>query len=95
MTQKKQRSRRPLAEFMGTGDNRESRASKLRLLYRLIDRILTERQRFCITAYYGEGRTQAEIAQELSINVSSVSRHIKAGRRRLQTAVDCLQETKQ
>ncbi|MCD8026908.1 MAG: sigma-70 family RNA polymerase sigma factor [Clostridiales bacterium] len=44
---------------------------------------LTEMQRFCITEYYLGEKTQKDIAQEIGKNISTVSRHISAARKKL------------
>lgn len=45
---------------------------------------LTERQRLCLWLYYGKMMKMREIAGELGICVSSVSRHIKKGKSRIE-----------
>ncbi len=44
---------------------------------------LTKRQMDCVGMYYFEGVEMKEIANQLGINVSSVSRHLKRARQRL------------
>ena len=44
---------------------------------------LTERQRQCLTAYYFGGEKMKEIAEDLGISTSAVSRHIKRALARL------------
>lgn len=62
----------------------------VRILYSGLNGSLTERQRDCIQKYYGENKTMAEIARELSLNVSTVSRHIKAARKNLKMLSDMI-----
>lgn len=45
---------------------------------------LTPRQQICIWLYYGKMMKMREIANELGICVSSVSRHIKKGKSRIE-----------
>ncbi len=45
---------------------------------------LTEKQRQCVWLYYGEMRKMKDIADELGIGISSVSRHIKKARLRVE-----------
>ncbi|MDO4504252.1 MAG: sigma factor-like helix-turn-helix DNA-binding protein [Clostridia bacterium] len=49
----------------------------LRSLKNVLYGELTERQRKCILLYYGEKMKMKDISIELEISVSSVSRHIK------------------
>ena len=44
---------------------------------------LTSRQRECITMYYLQNRSIPQIASELSLSRSTVSRHITAGKKKL------------
>jgi len=44
---------------------------------------LTPRQRECVVMYYYDNKKMPDIAFELSLSVSTVSRHIKAGVRKL------------
>jgi RNA polymerase sigma factor (sigma-70 family) len=48
---------------------------------------LTIRQREMISMYYLQGIPMPEIARELGVNVSTVSRTIKRGRRRLKRCI--------
>lgn len=49
----------------------------LRSLKNVLYGELTERQRKCILLYYGEKMKMKDISTELEISISSVSRHIK------------------
>lgn len=44
---------------------------------------LTEKQRSCILLYYGERIKMKDIANQLGMGISSVSRHIKKAKERL------------
>ena len=44
---------------------------------------LTEKQRSCILLYYGEKIKMKDIANQLGMGISSVSRHIKKAKERL------------
>lgn len=46
---------------------------------------LTARQMQCVRLCYAEGKNVSEIAAELGLSPSTVSRHLKKARRRLQT----------
>lgn len=58
--------------------NRPERERMKRILTRAIKHGLTERQRVCVTMYYLEGKRMKNIAGELGLSKSTVSRHIKA-----------------
>lgn len=45
---------------------------------------LTKKQQMCIWLYYGKMMKMREIADELGIGISSVSRHIKKGKMRIE-----------
>ena len=71
-------------------ENGSRRARLLRLTRLLIDTELTERQRSCIVEHLINGKKQKEIAKEMNINESTVSRHIAAGKKKLQRAAGYL-----
>lgn len=50
----------------------------------IVDGELTEKQRKCVWLYYGEMMKMKDIANELGIGVSSVSRHIKKAKLRVE-----------
>ena len=54
---------------------------------RAIDRELTRRQRQLVYMYYLEQMRMQDIADELGLSISSVSRTIKRGRRRLKSCL--------
>jgi RNA polymerase sigma factor (sigma-70 family) len=53
-------------------------------LKNIVNGELTEKQRRCIWLYYGERMKMIDIADELGIGVSSVSRHIKKAKLRVE-----------
>lgn len=53
-------------------------------LRRAINNGLTQRQRDCIEKHYFENKSLLEIGDELGIDKSTVSRHIKAAKRRIE-----------
>ena len=65
-----------------TGDREYRRM--LQVLARLTEAELTPRQRECVQLYYFRGLKMAEIASLLGIQKSTVSRHLKKARLRLQ-----------
>ena len=54
------------------------------LLKNIVDGELTEKQKRCIFLYYGEMMKMKDIADEMGICISSVSRHIKSARKRIE-----------
>ena len=56
----------------------------IKSLKNIVDGELTAKQKLCISLYYGDMKKMSEIAQELGIGVSSVSRHIKKAKQKLQ-----------
>lgn len=69
------------------GTNNESRNRMKKLLSQAIDRGLTEKQKACIIGYYINGKKQKEIAKELGIDSSTVSRHITVAKKKLKDFV--------
>ena len=63
--------------------NRPERERMKRILSRAIRHGLTDRQRLCVTKYYLEGMKMKDIALELGLSKSTVSRHITAATRKL------------
>ena len=53
-------------------------------LKNIVNGELTEKQRRCVWLYYGEMMKMKDIAGELGIGVSSVSRHIKKAKLRVE-----------
>ena len=49
---------------------------------------LTERQRQALTKYYLEQKKLREIAEEMGVNISTVSRHIKGGKKKIKNVVN-------
>lgn len=51
-----------------------------------LDKSVTELQRYCITEHYLNHRLVKDIATELSVNSSTVTRHIQRGIKNMQKA---------
>lgn len=66
----------------GTTNKKEIEKMK-KLLSDVIIQELTEKQRICLLEYYIKGKRMNTIAKELSLNPSTVTRHIKAAQKRL------------
>ena len=69
--------------------NDPEHARMKRILLAAIKKELTPMQRFCITEHCLNGKKQKEIAEQLGLNCSTVSRHIAAGKRKLRGVADC------
>ena len=63
--------------------NRREREEYRRFLYRAIKTQLTHRQTQVMLLYYFEGKNITEIAQELGLNKSTVSRTLRRSLNRL------------
>lgn len=63
--------------------NSETRKNMKRILSKAILTELTDKQRVCIVEHYLNDRKEKDIALELGVNISTVSRHIAAGRKKL------------
>ncbi len=60
---------------------REHAADVMPAIHKLIDEVLTKRQRDVVRLYFFEQKTQYEVAELLGISVSSVSQHLFGKRR--------------
>ncbi len=69
------------------GDTESSNSAKhrmmLKILRKVIEEALTERQREMITLYYFDRANIPQIAEKLGVNRSTVSRTISRGRRNI------------
>lgn len=68
--------------FQG-GTNRREREEYRKFLYRAIKTQLTKRQTQIMLSYYFEGKNMTEIADDLGLNKSTVSRTLKRALNRL------------
>lgn len=66
-------------------DNRKSIAKMKNLLCKAINLNLTQRQRECVMLYYMENKKISEVAAELNIDKSTVSRHLSSARKKLKS----------
>lgn len=71
------------SEFWHGSTNKNSRDKMKKILSMAVLNELTERQRICIVDYYLNGKKEKEIAKELGVNSSTVSRHIMKARDKL------------
>ena len=65
-------------------DNGDTRRRLVKNLRRAMDSELTPRQRQMLTLYFLQGVKMHEIAEELGVNKSTVSRTVSRGKSRLQ-----------
>ena len=72
-----------LSRSLGEGNKENSRDKMKKILSMAVLNELTERQRICIVDYYLNGKKEKEIAKELGVNSSTVSRHIMKARDKL------------
>ena len=63
--------------------NREERRKMKIILSKAVLEELTELQRICLTEYYLKGRKKKDIAKELSVHPSTVTRHIHRAEEKL------------
>lgn len=68
--------------------NHNQRLLMMTLLRQAVMKELTEKQRFCVVEYYINNRHMNDIASELGLNPSTVSRHIQRAVKRLKRVSD-------
>lgn len=70
--------------FLDNGStNSESREKMKKIISKAILSELTEKQRYCLVSHYIDGKKGKQIAEELCVNPSTVSRHIKEATKKL------------
>ncbi len=74
-------------DYRETNENDIAKMKKI-LNYAIANE-LTDRQRYCICEHYLKGRSMKNIACELNLNPSTVTRHIKSAEKRLKRIADC------
>ena len=69
----------------GSKNTNAEQIKKLKLIVRrVIEEDLTDKQKRVIQMYYFEGKKMTEIAEEMRINKSTVSRHLKLADKKFQ-----------
>ncbi len=68
--------------------NQKSRKAAVKLLKSCIEHGLTEKQRICFTLAVLNNRKQKDIAEELGLDKTTVSRHISAAKKKLRKQYD-------
>ncbi len=76
-------------DFDTAETNADDIAKMKKVLKLAIVNELTEKQRFCISEYYLNGKNMKSIARELSVNPSTVTRHIQNAKRNLKRIAAC------
>ncbi len=74
--------------FNTRGTNKKTIEKMKSVLYTAIEFELTDRQKDCLIKYYVEGKKMKQIASELNVTPSTVTRHIKAAKSRLNHLVN-------
>ena len=69
--------------YLKGASNRPERERMKRILMRAIRCELTERQRSCLVKHYLEGMKMKDIAKDMGLSKSTVSRHISAAEHKL------------
>lgn len=77
-----------LNRYNSRGTNKGDINKMKHLLKKAINRELTNKQRQCLMMYYFEGKKMTEIAKELNLNKSTVTRHIQKAKHNLKCAAD-------
>jgi len=67
-----------------SSEDKSKKQKMLSIAMKAMDKELTETQRFCIVEHYINGRKMKDIAASLSVNPSTVTRHIQRAKRKLQ-----------
>lgn len=79
----------PYYDFDFSENNNDEISRMKKILSKAIASELTDRQRFCLSEFYLKGKTMKSIAQELNLNPSTITRHIKNAERRLKKIAEC------
>lgn len=69
-------------------DNSQNLKAINKLISRVIDEKLTEKQKFVIQLYFFQGQKITEIANTIGVNKSTVSRVLSAAQRRIKDYVE-------
>ncbi len=77
-----------VSELRRGSSNKEDRAQMKEFLKKAMIQELTEKQKICITEHYINGRREKDIAEQLGLHKSTVSRHISAGMKKLQNTAN-------
>lgn len=66
--------------YLRSSNDNKSEIQRMKVFVRkAMENEVTDRQKQCLCEYYLKGKSMKQIAQELNIHPSAVSRHIKRG----------------
>lgn len=71
------------AYLSSSTSNHNERTKMKKMLLKAIDHELTDLQRYCLVEHYFNGKKQKEIAEELGVNSSTISRHVTCAKEKL------------
>lgn len=71
------------SDFSSGETNSQDISKMKKILQKAINNELTEKQKYCVYEYYLTGRNMKDIAKDLNVNPSTVTRHIQKARQRL------------
>lgn len=71
------------AYLQNNGDNSDAIRQTKKILMTGIDNLLTCKQKNCVVMHYFKNMSKKEIAQQLGVNPSTVTRSIQAAKKRL------------
>lgn len=69
--------------YISGNTNADDRKKMLNVLNKAISAELTDQQRYCLLEHYIHGRRMKDIAKELSLHPSTVTRHIRRAKEKL------------
>ena len=75
------------SDFMSSGTNTKQVSYLKSQLKKAMDTELTDRQRTILSDFYFDGKTVTEISDELGVNKSTVSIHLKRSKEKLHTVL--------
>ena len=75
------------SDFMSSGTNAKQVSYLKSQLKKAMETELTERQRAILWDFYFEGKTVTQISENLCVNKSTVSRHLKRSKEKLRTVL--------
>ena len=77
-----------VTELRNGGTNKQDRARMKEFVKKAMTQELTDLQKYCISEYYIKGKREKDIAEQLGLHKSTVSRHISAGMKKLKNTAN-------
>lgn len=74
--------------------NAKAREEMAKYLTKCIEHGLTEKQKICFTMIVLDARKQKDVAEELGLDQSTVSRHVSAAKRKLRKYSEFFEKTR-